>query len=622
MLLSILALAVPFQAQAAAVKYVAVTVDGKRVNFDVKPFIDGQNRTIVPIRFIGEEMGYGFGWDENAKEVIVNGNGVFIKLWIGKKEALVNGQKVVLDTTAVLQNGRAMVPLRFILENMGASVQYDSKANVVNVVKKQPETVSEPISDVTEIVQINSPLVNLRSGPGTQYETLKQAKQGDKFLVTSIQGDWYEVAIEGGKKAWVIKKAVEPVDLSKAGKDDSENSADKQLHGKVAVISASIVNVRSGPGTSYSVVSKVTKGDSFDVLAQNGDWYQVALSDNTTGWVAGSLVTLRFTGNLADRSPEPGEGRPDPAVPETPGPKELVNISEIKVDTSGEEITFTVKGDKKLSYSTFNLDNPRRMVFDFFDSILNSNESGSETIPVEKGLVKAIRAAQYTSNQVRVVLDLSGPAGVSLLSSEDNDSKLTFKIGKPSLVGKTIVVDPGHASIQPGGWSDPGAVGPTKLYEKDVVLDIALKVAEKLKAKGAKVILTRTGDTTLTLAGRAEVANSNNADLFVSIHTNANPNRAIGGTATYYYSGIDGQGEVRKKLALAVQKELVNALGRRDIGILEERFAVLRYTKVPSILVETAFISNYEEEKLLADPEFRTKAADGIANGIERYFLD
>ncbi|MDD2498554.1 MAG: N-acetylmuramoyl-L-alanine amidase [Desulfitobacteriaceae bacterium] len=516
----------------AASKSVNVTVNGRQVNFDVKPYIDGQNRTIVPLRFVSEELGYTCSWNSATKEIIVEGKGVSIKLWAGKKATQVNGQQVTMDTVAVVKNGRALVPLRFVLENMGAGVAYDKAANTVNI----------------------------------------------------TNGNY---------------------------------TGDSVINGKVALVSEDNVNIRSGPDTSYNVVSKAKKGDVYIVSARSGQWYQVAVDGGKTGWIAEWLVSLRSADDLSSRSPEPGEGRDTP--PDNNG--KTVSISEIEVDDSGAEIAFTVSGDGKLEYSSFKLDNPRRLVLDFSNSVFKDEKYDGKVFSVNKGLVKAVRLGQ-SENQVRVVVDLNAPAGVNLLSSQDGGNKLKFCVSEPSINDKLIVIDPGHASIQPGGWSDPGAVGPNNVYEKDVVLDIAYKVKQKLEAKGADVLLTRTGDTSLTLAGRAEVANKNNADAFVSIHTNANVSRSINGTSTYYYGGVPGQSETRKKLASAVQKELVNAIQRRDIGVLTANFAVLRFTQVPSILVETAFISNYEEEKLLADAGFRAKIAEGIANGIERYFLD
>ncbi|HHT64032.1 MAG: N-acetylmuramoyl-L-alanine amidase [Bacillota bacterium] len=509
-------------------KTVSLQVDGNPVNLDVMPFIDAQNRTIVPLRFIGEELGYSFAWDAQAKQVAFTGNGVLIFLTVGSREAIVDGNKMLLDTEAVVKNGRTMVPLRFVLENLGVKVDFDSSTKIVNIITKNG----------------------------------------------------------GNDKGTIVK---------------------------TAVIAENVVNVRSGPGLTYPIITKVKKGSTYQVLSQSSDWYQIAVDNETPGWVAGWVVTVRTETSSASRSEEPGEGRDL-----EPEPVRLAHIDKVDVDVSNGEVFVTVSGDETLYYTVFSLDNPRRLVVDFFNSVLKDRKSGEEKFEVDTELVTGIRMAQFSENQVRVVADVTAPAGLTLIDNEP--SKITFKIGKPSIVGKTIVIDPGHASIQPGGWADPGAVGPSNLYEKDVVLDIGLKLSDILKAKGANVIMTRTGNTTLTLGGRADVANKNRADIFVSIHANANTSRAIHGTSTYFYGGVAGQYEARQKLAKSIQSELVKTIQRRDIGVLQSPFAVLKYTKVPSVLVETAFISNYEEEKLLADPEFRQKVAQGIAQGIEKYF--
>ncbi|MDX9872829.1 MAG: N-acetylmuramoyl-L-alanine amidase, partial [Clostridia bacterium] len=193
------------------------------------------------------------------------------------------------------------------------------------------------------------------------------------------------------------------------------------------------------------------------------------------------------------------------------------------------------------------------------------------------------------------------------------------------LAGKIIVIDPGHASVQPGGWLDPGTVGKNGLKEKDVNIDLAYKVMSMLQQNGARVIMTHSGQTTLSLAGRAAIANSAGADIFVSIHVNSNPNPALSGHTTYYYAPYSNpvlyaQTLSRQKLATVVQQELVKAAGRANQGVLTANFAVLRETLVPSILVETAFMSNATEMNLLTTDAFRQKLALGIYNGIEAYF--
>lgn len=191
-----------------------------------------------------------------------------------------------------------------------------------------------------------------------------------------------------------------------------------------------------------------------------------------------------------------------------------------------------------------------------------------------------------------------------------------------AIAGKLIVLDPGHGNlIQPGNWSNPGAVGPRGTAERDVVMDIAQRTKKLLEAEGAKVILTHSGSTVLDQAGRAQVANRAKADVFVSIHANASVDQSLAGTATYYFRPANRQlRQERDRLASLIQEEMVRKLGRRDIGLIEADFTVIWATKMPSVLLETAFISNPAEELLLADPAFRQQAAQGIFNGLLRYF--
>lgn len=174
-----------------------------------------------------------------------------------------------------------------------------------------------------------------------------------------------------------------------------------------------------------------------------------------------------------------------------------------------------------------------------------------------------------------------------------------------------ICVDPGH------GGKDPGAVGPNGLRESDVTLDVSRRLVSLLKTQGHSVVLTHNGDKTwsspnASLAYRVNVANKARADLFVSIHCNAALSPSAHGIETFCYKR-GGQGE---KYARAIQGELVKSLGLRDRGVKTATFYVLRKTVMPAVLVELGFISNAQEERLLADPSFRQKCAEAIARAI------
>ena len=178
-----------------------------------------------------------------------------------------------------------------------------------------------------------------------------------------------------------------------------------------------------------------------------------------------------------------------------------------------------------------------------------------------------------------------------------------------------IMLDPGH------GGKDPGAVGPTGLKEKDVNLKIALNVGKLLTDRKLKISYTRTTDILLgntigeDLNARVELANSAKAKYFVSIHNNSFSNKEAKGTETYIY----GKGGQAEKLAEAVQRNLVQITGLHDRGVKVANFYVLKYTMMPAILVEAAFISNPEEEKSLKEDIFIQKIATGISKGITEY---
>ena len=165
------------------------------------------------------------------------------------------------------------------------------------------------------------------------------------------------------------------------------------------------------------------------------------------------------------------------------------------------------------------------------------------------------------------------------------------------------------------GGKDPGAVGPAGLKEKDVALQVSLAAAKLLRQNGVEVKLTRESDTAISLGDRCQLANAWPADLFLSIHCNASAFPEAHGTETYCYTS-GGRGEA---LAKAVQLELVTYLGRINRGVKDANFYVLRETIMPAALAELAFISNPQEEHLLADSSFQQQCAMAIARGVLAY---
>jgi len=325
---------------------------------------------------------------------------------------------------------------------------------------------------------------------------------------------------------------------------------------------------------------------------------------------------------------------------------------------------------------------PERVYLDLKPARIGKNLKGN--ISIQDGLLKGVRVAQFNRSTVRVVLDLRKTHKTKIFYLEDpfrvvvdafgenyfqrasclpqsskipkktrgqikgNGLSLAQQLG---LCVKRVVIDAGH------GGKDPGAIGPTGLREKDVVLKISKKVASRLKKDlGCQVILTRKKDRFLPLTQRTAIANAKKADIFVSIHANAAPNRRARGVETYFLNfALDKEamrvaarenatstksiGDLKNilndimknakvdessRLAGYVQREVVKNLRKKyrnvkSKGVKQAPFFVLIGARMPSVLVEVSFISNRKEEERLKSDRYLDRVAEGIVNGIKSY---
>ena len=217
---------------------------------------------------------------------------------------------------------------------------------------------------------------------------------------------------------------------------------------------------------------------------------------------------------------------------------------------------------------------------------------------------------------------------------------------------ETICIDPGH------GGEDFGAIGRSKLKEKDVTLKIALKLKKLIESRtGLRVIMTRDKDSEVSLNTRASIANNQLGQMFISIHANSSFRKSAYGSETYFVSlqatdpealelaqkenqNAEDPGEAiqndelkmilwnmaqtehireSSKLAEAIQNELNQLLGTRDRGVKQAPFRVLMRTAMPAVLIEAVFISNPSEERKLQSDDFLDKIAQAIYNGVSKF---
>lgn len=308
-------------------------------------------------------------------------------------------------------------------------------------------------------------------------------------------------------------------------------------------------------------------------------------------------------------------------------------------------------------YEVFQLHSPERLVID----LPAARYPAKKTVhPVNTDLVSTVRISQFQLDPpvARVVIDLlngdiaykvnvlsaqkklvvdiakkTGQAPAAALPADpaaavqSPDSPQTIKeqpqetLREPSgaslqnpvssLINKIIVVDPGH------GGKNPGAIGVTGTWESEVNYDIAIRLNELLLEAGAYTMVTRKSEQDPNLYQRADIANKNRADIFVSIHSDAHPKPETRGSTVYAHHNA---AKTTWALGWYVHDEIIKATGLKSLGLRSANFVVVREPKMPAILVETAYLTNREDEALLKDPEFRQKIAQAIFNGILLYF--
>ncbi len=350
------------------------------------------------------------------------------------------------------------------------------------------------------------------------------------------------------------------------------------------------------------------------------------------------------------------------------------SYTRIVIDADGET-SYTYKLLKKDP----SLKKPQRLYIDLKDCRLG--KAIQRIIPINDDLLKDARAGQYSIDSVRVVVDIKSFKTYKIFSlknpfrivvdvwGEDNKkSRSTIgtleKNGKipPGALAKQlalgvsrIVIDPGH------GGRDYGAPGYLKgVHEKKVALKIAQRLAKKIREKlNCQVIMTRNSDRYLTLEERTAIANTKNADLFISIHTNAARNRKAYGIETFFLNLATDNDSIlvaarenatstknisdlqtilsdlmqnakineSSRLAASVQNSICSYLRKhykriKNKGVKQAPFYVLLGAQMPAILIETSFISNPTECRRLINTSYHDRLCEGIVNGIRAYMKE
>lgn len=348
------------------------------------------------------------------------------------------------------------------------------------------------------------------------------------------------------------------------------------------------------------------------------------------------------------------------------------SLSDIRIGKSKQNDTRVILDlARTADYRTFRLHNPERVVIDIDNT---KNHFDIKKLNFSGTPVKSIRLGENNKQRLRVVLDLSYPVmdKVSILPANKNYGERILldlyvqsainKLSKPVMDAKTksghrdviVVIDPGH------GGKDPGATGPGGIHEKDVVLKIAKKLQKQLNQQsGVEAVLTRKGDYYISLRKRLSIARQKKADVFVAVHADAFKNAGSHGASVYALSlrgasseaarwlaekenyselggvNLNNKGDMLRSVLIdlsqtaAISSSIV--LGDDILGNIDDltalhykrveqaAFVVLKSPDIPSVLIETGFISNPRDEKNLSSAAYQQKLASSIAKGIDRY---
>lgn len=525
-------------------------------------------------------------------------------------EIYINHQKVDSDVPPVIYEGRTLVPLRVISEYLGASVAWDGQSKTVRVSADGRQIVLK-INDSEAQVDKNTVLLDVPAMIINGRTMVPLRFAGEALMA--------EVSWDGElKRVDVVKQLHEIVDFSYT----AVNNVPSLLIKGNAPLEYTVAGY---DGERVVVDLKAKLKTPRNVLDVGDSALKRVIASELYG--EGANFT-RFVLELSEGSSfyifRPDQNSVAVAVTNV--------LSSIEINEEDGALVARLRTAYPAAYSYFTLGSPENGDYRLVVDISNASLSASKPVIFDNNFVKDVRVSQFTVNPyvARVVFDLKTDLNYRVWQDGNeilaafSSREMPSRGGEPSsgdespdgykdglLINKIIVVDPGH------GGSDPGAVY-SNVNEKDLNLDIALRLKQLLEESGARVLMTRESDIYVNLYTRADIANQVGADLFVSIHNNASTNASTSGTMTLYYPSPE-----KKVLAKILQKAVVETLGLPDLGISERpNLVVTRETKMPSALVEVAFMSNQKDLALLQTEEFRQRAAEGIYKGILMYFSE
>ena len=456
--------------------------------------------------------------------------------------------------------------------------------------------------------------LNLRSGPGLSYSVTASLKRGEVLTSLDREGDWIQVS-NGQTKGWVASWLV--VANTKKGTSSTETGT------KIIVAQVDNLNIRSDAAISARVLGQLSAGSQAVALQEKFGWIQIEYNGKK-GWVSQDYVTVKTT---TEKPATSAAGLTFTIQIDSLNVRAEPSLNSKKLSTVKRGQVFNVLQQEDLWIQIEYTSGKKGWIYSFYGALSNgSNSAVQATNKDVQTIYNGTNLRTGPSTDYAVVARIDAGQKLTTISAENGWYKVTYN-GQPAFVsstvvksanatsgrggafsGLTIVVDAGH------GGNDGGTVGTRNTLEKKLNLEVATKLASKLRANGANVVLTRDSDTYVSLPTRVSISHQYAADAVISIHHDAHTDRSVRGFTTYYSN------DFQKPLAQAVNRGLQQQLQLTNRGTQYGNYYITRENSRHAILIELGYLSNSTEEQILRSSQFQEQAAYGIYVGLLNYF--
>lgn len=406
---------------------------------------------------------------------------------------------------------------------------------------------------------LSTNVVNLREGPGITYDIKGQVEGASPYRIMKQENNWYYILLDNQEIGWV------PTWLA-----DNQAIENTEF---LATTLADELNIYEENSEDSPVITTAEKNSKYQILYQSDGWVQLQLSGEI-GWAKQNAIDI------------------------TPGTIAYAESTEI---TEEEQSTFD-DFLKEYDYT----------VTATADGVNIRDSASIDANILEKAEINEQFAYLGQENEYYHVRSVDGTEGyiVNWLSESDSTAMADAASqaeATSSLPGRTIVLDPGHGGIDPGAVTDG-------LYEKEVTLQTAQAVKEKLEAAGVNVIMTRESDTDVALSDIPYIANQASADLLISFHYDAIDAVSATGTTVYYY------GDNSLPVAQNIQAQVMEQLPLDSNGIKFGDFQVIRDLAGEGVLLELGYMSNPNDVATFSQEEYWNQVAESVYDALVIYY--